>query len=180
MFHSQNYITLHARIITRWSCPQIGTEITCKRIFHAKANERLIRLYLVGGAWSQAATRLTKEARSLWLWRRSTPRRRAASSRRDDRGRATPTTCPPPPCTCRPRSRLDPDDVAALRAFRRPLPRHRARPATTASQGRRRVLPRRRAGRASGRRQGRLNLLRRAMSLRPNHHEAGNALAGTR
>ena len=28
---------------------------------HAKANERLIRLYLVGGAWSHAATRLGRE-----------------------------------------------------------------------------------------------------------------------
>lgn len=145
---------------------------------HAKANERLSRLYLVGGAWSQAATRLGAELDRLGesgdRLRVAELHRRLASIEAEQFDNV-----PAAARHLQAALKLVPDDIDALRAFGvLYLASGKATEDGVAKAAdifyKAAELARRRGDKARA-----LRLLRRSLSLTPDHQQASTALENT-
>ena len=145
---------------------------------HAKANERLIRLYLVGGAWSHAATRLGRELDRLDeasdRHRLAELHRRLASIEAEQFDNV-----PAAARHLQAALKLVPDDIDALRAFGvLYLASGKATDDGVAKAAdifyKAAELARRRGDKPRA-----LRLLRRSLSLTPDHQQASTALENT-
>jgi tetratricopeptide (TPR) repeat protein len=145
---------------------------------HAKASERLIRLYLVGGAWSQAATRLAAELDRLGetgdRLRIAELHRRLSTIEAEQFDNV-----PAAARHLQAALKLVPDDIDALRAFGvLYLASGKATEDGVAKAAdifyKAAELARRRADKPRA-----LKLLRRSLSLAPDHQQASTALENT-